>query len=77
VRSCSRIATFVFQVAQDLEDADKKRKEEFKTYELEKHFEREQMLKNMTEEERKKFIQQEEDAKRREEVAAKRVRDKN
>ena len=41
---------------------------------MEKHFEREQMLKNMTEEERKKFTQQEEEARKREEIAAKRVR---
>lgn len=41
---------------------------------MEKHFEREQTLKNMTEEERKKFIQHEEDIRKKEEVAAKRVR---
>lgn len=41
---------------------------------MEKHFEREQMLKNMTEDERKKFVQHEEEVRKHEEVAAKRVR---
>lgn len=46
----------------------------FKTYEMEKHFEREQKLQNMTEEERKKFLQHEEEIKKREHEGKKRVR---
>ena len=37
-----------------MEEQDKKRKEDFKNYELEKEHERRQKLANMTEEERKK-----------------------
>jgi len=47
------------QVAKDLEDADKKRKQLFKEYEMQKHFEREQKLKQMTEKEREQFLTQE------------------
>ncbi|XP_050425488.1 nucleobindin-2-like [Adelges cooleyi] len=44
------------QVAQDLEEADEKRKQMFKEYEMQKHFEREQKLKQMTDAEREKFL---------------------
>lgn len=49
----------LFQVAKDLEDADQKRKQMFKEYEMQKHFEREQKLKQMTDEERDKFLSEE------------------
>lgn len=45
----------------------------FKTYEMEKHFEREQKLQNMTEEDRKKFLQHENEIKKREHEGKKRV----
>lgn len=61
------------QVAEDLEEADKKRKQMFKNYEMQKHFEREQKLQNMTEEERKKYLLEEEEIKKREQEAKKRV----
>ncbi|XP_025196397.1 nucleobindin-2-like [Melanaphis sacchari] len=47
------------QVAKDLADADLKRKQMFKEYEMQKHFEREQKLKQMTDEERQKFLSEE------------------
>lgn len=40
-------------------DADLKRKQMFKEYEMQKHFEREQKLKQMTDEERQKFLSEE------------------
>lgn len=63
----------IHKVAQDLEVADQKRKEMFKTYEMKKHFEREQKLQNMTEEERKNFLQHEEEIKKREHEGKKRI----
>lgn len=45
----------------------------FKNYEMQKHFEREQKLQNMTEEDRKKFLSEEEANKKREHDAAKTV----
>jgi len=47
------------QVAKDLADADEKRKQMFKEYEMQKHFEREQKMKQMTDEEREKFLLEE------------------
>jgi len=47
------------KVAKDLADADLKRKQMFKEYEMQKHFEREQKLKQMTDEERQKFLSEE------------------
>jgi len=47
------------QVAKDLADADLKRKQMFKEYEMQKHFEREQKMKQMTDEERQKFLAEE------------------
>lgn len=49
----------IFQVAKDLADADQKRKQMFKEYEMQKHFEREQKLKQMTDKEREKFLLEE------------------
>lgn len=46
----------------------------FKQYEMQKHFEREQKLVNMTDDEKKQFLHEEEEAKRKEEAAKKRVR---
>ncbi|KAK7602514.1 hypothetical protein V9T40_008103 [Parthenolecanium corni] len=63
----------IHQVAQDLEETDKKRKQMFKQYEMQKHFEREASLVNMTEEEKKKYLHEEEEAKKKEEEAKKRV----
>lgn len=57
----------------DLEEADRKRKEMFKEYEMQKHFEREETLKNMTEEQRKEFLLTEEEEKKKEMEAKKRV----
>lgn len=65
---------FYVKVAQDLEETDKKRKQMFKQYEMQKHFEREASLVNMTEEEKKKYLHEEEEAKKKEEEAKKRVR---
>lgn len=56
-----------------MEEADKKRKQMFKEYEMQKHFEREQTLKNMTEEQRKQFLLQEEEEKKKEMQAKKKV----
>lgn len=61
-------------MAEDLEDADKKRKQMFKEYEMQKHFEKEQALKNMTEEERKQYLVKEEEERKREAEAKKKVR---
>lgn len=49
----------MIKVAKDLADADQKRKQMFKEYEMQKHFEREQKLKQMTDEERQKFLSEE------------------
>lgn len=51
-----------FQVAQDLAEADEKRKQMFKEYEMQKHFEREQKLKQMTDAEREKFLLEEKES---------------
>ncbi|XP_053953903.1 nucleobindin-2 [Anastrepha ludens] len=47
------------KTSEDLAEADRKRREEFKEYEMQKEFEKENKLKEMTEEERKKFEQEE------------------
>ena len=44
----------IVQTTKDLEELDRKRKEEFKEYEMQKEFEHELKLKNMDEETRKK-----------------------
>ncbi|XKL63522.1 hypothetical protein PGB90_005886 [Kerria lacca] len=69
----SDLKKLIHKVAEDLEEADKKRKQMFKNYEMQKHFEREQKLQNMTEEERKKYLLEEEEIKKREQEAKKRV----
>ncbi|XP_065226346.1 nucleobindin-2-like isoform X2 [Planococcus citri] len=61
------------KVAEDLEDADKKRKQMFKEYEMQKHFEREETIKNMTEDERKQFLAKEEEERKREAEAKKKI----
>ncbi|KAK3912820.1 Nucleobindin-2, partial [Frankliniella fusca] len=45
----------IAKTTKDLAEADKKRREEFKEYEMQKEFEKHEKVKNMTEEEKKKF----------------------
>ncbi|XP_034255892.1 nucleobindin-2 isoform X2 [Thrips palmi] len=45
----------IAKTTKDLAEADKKRREEFKEYEMQKEFENHEKTKNMTEEEKKKF----------------------
>ncbi|XP_026280650.2 nucleobindin-2 [Frankliniella occidentalis] len=51
----------IAKTTKDLAEADKKRREEFKEYEMQKEFEKHEKVKNMTEEEKKKFEAQEHD----------------
>ncbi|CAH1391789.1 unnamed protein product [Nezara viridula] len=55
----------ITQVRKDLAEADRKRREEFKEYELQKKFETEQKLKVMDEEHKKKFLQELEEQKKK------------
>ncbi|XP_011145754.1 nucleobindin-2 isoform X2 [Harpegnathos saltator] len=48
----------IAKTTQDLAEADKRRREEFKEYEMKKKFEEEQKMKGMKEEERKKYEEQ-------------------
>ncbi|XP_034946858.1 nucleobindin-2 isoform X2 [Chelonus insularis] len=48
----------ILKASSDLAEADKRRRAEFKEYEMRKKFEEEQKLKGLTEEERKKYIQE-------------------
>lgn len=48
----------LIQTAEDLAEADKKRREEFKTYEMEKEFEKQQKLKELDEEKKKKYVEE-------------------
>ena len=50
-----------FQTTHDLEVVDKRRREEFKTYEMEKEYEYQEKLKNLPEEEKKKELQHHEE----------------
>ncbi|XP_021358467.1 nucleobindin-2-like isoform X2 [Mizuhopecten yessoensis] len=54
----SDLEKLILKATQDLEAIDKKRREEFKTYEMAKEHERQDHLKNMSEEERKKEEEQ-------------------
>lgn len=54
-----------FKTAEDLAEADKKRREEFKSYEMEKEFEKQQKLKEMDEEKKKKYLEELEEQKRK------------
>lgn len=47
------------KTSEDLAEADRKRRAEFKEYEMQKEFEKETKLKNMTEEQRKQFEHEE------------------
>ncbi|XP_017481400.1 PREDICTED: nucleobindin-2 isoform X2 [Rhagoletis zephyria] len=47
------------KTSEDLAEADRKRRAEFKEYEMQKEFEKETKIKNMTEEQRKQFEQEE------------------
>ncbi|XP_014286871.1 nucleobindin-2 [Halyomorpha halys] len=55
----------ITQVRKDLAEADRKRREEFKEYELQKKFETEQKIKVMDEEHKKKFLQELEEQKKK------------
>jgi len=48
----------IAKTSEDLAEADKKRREEFKTYEMEKEFEKQQKLKELDEEKRKKYLEE-------------------
>lgn len=54
-----------FQVTEDLEEADKKRKEEFKQYEMQKEFEQNEKMKTMDEEHKKKYQEELEEMKKK------------
>ncbi|XP_050520970.1 nucleobindin-2-like isoform X2 [Daktulosphaira vitifoliae] len=56
------LVKLIKQVAQDLAEADEKRKQIFKDYEMQKHFERDQKLKQMNDIEREKFLLKEKES---------------
>lgn len=62
---CLLILLYFFKTAEDLAEADKKRREEFKSYEMEKEFEKQQKLKEMDEEKKKKYLEELEEQKKK------------
>ncbi|XP_054275042.1 nucleobindin-2 isoform X2 [Macrosteles quadrilineatus] len=48
----------IAKTSEDLAEADKKRRDEFKTYEMEKEFEKNQKLKELDEDKRKKYLEE-------------------
>lgn len=53
------------QTAEDLAEADKQRREDFKTYEMEKEFEKQQKLKELDDEKQKKYLEELEEQKQK------------